>query len=104
VPVNNDAVSGRELLRRIRIDVSNPPASLSRVYIPIPAVFGPIDVADDHRHLPGHPVTACRAVPVKFSTFLRSLRIPNPEITSATPRMTSQPPTTRASVTIESNG
>jgi hypothetical protein len=61
-------------------------------------------VPDDRRNLSGYPATACRAVPVTFSAFLTSLRIPNPETTSATPRMTSQTPTTRASVTIESNG
>lgn len=62
-------------------------------------------VADDRRNLPGQPATAYpSATPVTFSTFFTSLRIPNPEITSATPRMISQVPTTKASVTIESNG
>ena len=43
-------------------------------------------------------------VPVIFSTFFTSLRIPNPEMTSMAPRMVSQAPTTRANVSIESNG
>lgn len=58
------------------------------------------------RDRPGHPVTGCRpaAVPVIFSTFFAPLRIPKPEMISTTPRMISQMPTTRANVTIESNG
>jgi hypothetical protein len=39
-----------------------------------------------------------------FSTFLASLRMPNPEMISMIPRMISQMPTTRPSVTMESNG
>src|SRR5208283_2270733 len=50
-----------------------------------------------------HGVAAAR-VPVIFSTFFTSLRIPNPEMTSMPPRMVSQAPTTRANVSIESNG
>ena len=48
----------------------------------------------------------CRTapVPVAFSTFFTSLRMPNPEMTSITPRTISQMPTTSANVTMESNG
>ena len=53
------------------------------------------------RHLAksGWPMVA-----VMLSPFLASLRMPTPEITSTTPRMISQIPTTSANVTIESNG
>jgi hypothetical protein len=52
----------------------------------------------------GRHGVAAATVPVTFSTFFTSLRIPNPEMTSVAPRMTSQAPTTRANVSIESNG
>src|SRR5271157_3927550 len=51
-----------------------------------------------------HHGVATAIVPVIFSTFFTSLRIPNPEMTSMAPRMVSQAPTTRANVSIESNG
>ena len=58
--------------------------------------------------VPGDPrqAAACRSapVPVAFSTFFTSLRMPKPEMTSITPRTISQIPTTSANVTIESNG
>jgi hypothetical protein len=62
-------------------------------------------VAGGRSSRPGHQATAGRsAVPVMFLTFFTSLRMPNAEITSVTPRMISQIPTTSANVTIESNG
>jgi hypothetical protein len=53
-----------------------------------------------------HRVTVAAGVPapMAFSTSFASLRIPNAATTSITPRTTSQMPTTRAKVTIESNG
>jgi hypothetical protein len=51
-----------------------------------------------------HHGVAAATVPVTFSTFFTSLRIPNPEMTSMAPRTVSQAPTTRANVSIESNG
>ena len=58
------------------------------------------------RDRPGQPAAGCRpaAAPVIFSTLFTSLRMPNPAMTSKTPTMISQMPTTSANVTIESNG
>ena len=63
-------------------------------------------VAGDSRDRLRQPATGCRpaAVPVIFSTFFTSLRMPNPAMTSKTPTMINQMPTTSANVTIESNG
>lgn len=79
-----------------------------RYRVPRSGVVAPVVdsflVVVDRRSRSGHPATASRALPVTFWTFFTSLRIPNPEITSITPRTISQMPTTRASVTIESIG
>jgi hypothetical protein len=79
-----------------------------------PARVGPLIRGCDHRprlaaggrgNRPDRQAKAGRpAVSAMLSTFFTSLRMPNAEITSVTPRMISQIPTTRANVTIESNG